>query len=89
MIRDAHTLAGRIREIHAAIRDEVVAACERNATDTMARVVSEGLGDTVFEIDRVSETMLIERFEELAREVFRAHRRRTKLSRRNGAASGH
>ena len=68
MIRDAHTLAGRIREIHAAIRDEVVAACERNATDTMARVVSEGLGDTVFEIDRVSETMLIERFEELARE---------------------
>lgn len=68
MIRDAHTLAGRIREIHAAIRDEVVAACERNATDTMARLVSEGLGDTVFEIDRVSETMRIERFEELARE---------------------
>jgi hypothetical protein len=68
LIRDPGRLAGRIREIHAAIRDEVVEACEENAPEVMARVVSEGSGDTVFEIDRVSEAALIERFEELARE---------------------
>lgn len=68
MIRDVHALAGRIREIHAAIRDEVLAACERNTTDVMARIVSEGSGDTAFEIDRISEATLIERFEDLAQE---------------------
>ena len=68
MIRDAGRLAGRIRAIHEVIRDAVVSACERNAPEAMARVVSEGPGDTVFEIDRVSEEELVGRFEELARE---------------------
>ncbi len=68
MIREAAELTSRIRTIHEAIRDAVVAACERNAPEVMARVVSEGSGDTVFEIDRVSEEELVGRFEELARE---------------------
>ena len=68
MIRKAVELTSRIRAIQEAIRDAVVAACERNAPEDMARVVSEGSGDTVFEIDRVSEEALIGPFEELARE---------------------
>jgi fructose-1,6-bisphosphatase/inositol monophosphatase family enzyme len=68
LIREAAELTSRIRAIHEAIRDAVVAACERNAPDVMARVVSEGSGDTVFEIDRVSEEVLMGPFEELARE---------------------
>ncbi len=68
MIRDAGRLVSRIRAIHEAIRDAVVSAGERSAPEAMARVVSEGPDDTVFEIDRISEQELVVRFEELARE---------------------
>jgi fructose-1,6-bisphosphatase/inositol monophosphatase family enzyme len=66
MLRDADGLLARIRGIHDAIRDEVVAACEATATEQLAAVVGEEGGDTVFAIDRVSERVLVERFAELA-----------------------
>lgn len=71
MLRDAETLLRRLREIHAAIRAAIVADCERAAgqldLEQLAAVVGSDAGDTVFAIDRVSEGVLLQHFEELAR----------------------
>jgi hypothetical protein len=66
-LRDAEALVGQIREIHEAIRDEVVAACERQSVDELAAVVGDDAGDTVFAVDRISEAVLLARFEALSR----------------------
>jgi fructose-1,6-bisphosphatase/inositol monophosphatase family enzyme len=52
-----------ILNIHAAIRDEVVAACERNAENDLSQIASDGEGDTIYAIDRISEERLIQLFE--------------------------
>jgi hypothetical protein len=52
-----------VRSIHEHIRDAVVAATERSATEELARVVADGEGDTIFAIDRISEEMFVELFE--------------------------
>jgi fructose-1,6-bisphosphatase/inositol monophosphatase family enzyme len=67
-LRDAEALVARIRGVHEAIRDEVVAACERQSIEDLSAVVGDDAGDTQFAVDRVSEAVLLERFEELARE---------------------
>jgi fructose-1,6-bisphosphatase/inositol monophosphatase family enzyme len=67
-IRDAHELCARLRVIHDAIRDEVVATCEATTLEQLSAVVAEEGGDTVFAIDRVSEAILVDRFTEIARE---------------------
>ena len=66
MIRDAKSLLVELRAIHAAIRDAVVAACEETAPELLAAPVAEEGGDTIFAIDRVSESVLISHFERLA-----------------------
>jgi fructose-1,6-bisphosphatase/inositol monophosphatase family enzyme len=70
MVRDADRLLARLREIHAAIRDTVVASCERSALDLdqLSAVVGSDGGDTIFAIDRVSEDALLRQFETLSRE---------------------
>ena len=68
-LRDAEALVARIRGVHEAIRDEVVAACERQSIDELSAVVGDDAGDTLFAVDRVSEAVLLARFEELARRV--------------------
>jgi fructose-1,6-bisphosphatase/inositol monophosphatase family enzyme len=67
-LRDAPALCARIRAIHEAIRAEVIAATERQSTDELATVVGDDAGDTLFAIDRVTEPVLLERFEALARD---------------------
>jgi fructose-1,6-bisphosphatase/inositol monophosphatase family enzyme len=66
MIRNHLELLSQIRDIHAAIRDAVVAACEQSALEQLAAPVAEEAGDTIFAIDRVSEATLLERFGALA-----------------------
>jgi hypothetical protein len=68
MLRHADQLLNRLRAIHAAIRDAVVADCERTAVDLLAAVVGNEAGDTIFAIDRVSEDVLLHHFAMLARE---------------------
>lgn len=65
MIRDAQNLLERLRVIHAAIRDRVVAECEQSAIEQLAHVVAEEGGDTIFAIDRISEHVLLDLFAEL------------------------
>jgi len=52
-----------ILNIHAAIRDEVVAACEHSAESDLSQIASDDAGDTIYAIDRISEERLIELFE--------------------------
>jgi len=56
-------LLDSIIEIHAAIRDEVVAACERSAESDLSQIASDDAGDTIYAIDRISEERLIHLFE--------------------------
>ena len=67
-VRDADRLLARIRGIHEAIRDRVVASCETRPGDELAAVVGDEAGDTLFAIDRVSEEVLLAEFEALARD---------------------
>jgi fructose-1,6-bisphosphatase/inositol monophosphatase family enzyme len=66
-LRDTMALVAQIRGVHEAIRDEVVAACERQSIDELSAVVGDDAGDTLFAVDRLSEPVLLARFEELAR----------------------
>ena len=66
MIRDAAELLARLRAIHDAIRDAVVAACEQTAMEQLAAPLGDEGGDTIFAIDRISEAVLLEQFSELA-----------------------
>lgn len=66
MIRDAADLLARLRIIHDAIRDAVVAACERSAIEQLAVPLGNEGGDTIFAVDRISEAVLLEQFAHLA-----------------------
>jgi fructose-1,6-bisphosphatase/inositol monophosphatase family enzyme len=66
-LRDAEALVAAIRGVHDAIRDEVVAACERQSIEELSAVVGDDAGDTQFAVDRVSESVLLAHFEALAR----------------------
>jgi len=68
MLRDADRLLAGLRAIHAAIRDAVVAGCERSDLEQLSTVVGNDGGDTIFAIDRLSEDVLLQHFEALARE---------------------
>jgi fructose-1,6-bisphosphatase/inositol monophosphatase family enzyme len=67
-LRDAEALVANIRGVHEAIRDEVVAACERQSIDELSAVVGDDAGDTLFAIDRLSEAVLLAHFAELGRQ---------------------
>ncbi len=56
---DPADLVSRVRRIHAAIRDQVVAACERQSIESLAAADDDVEGDTIFAIDRISERALV------------------------------
>ncbi|BCL82839.1 inositol monophosphatase [Ktedonobacteria bacterium brp13] len=62
MIRAINELLQAIQQVHAAMRDEVVATCERSSLAALSEIVAEQAGDTVFAIDRVSEKVLLHHF---------------------------
>jgi fructose-1,6-bisphosphatase/inositol monophosphatase family enzyme len=66
-VSDVHELLTPIRALHARIRDAVVAACTSQSLDSLAAVDAEEASDTIYRIDRVSEEILIEGLEEVAR----------------------
>lgn len=63
MIPDRSQLLTLLADLHSAIRDTVVAACERNALEELSRVDDDAhAGDTIYAIDRVSEATLLDFF---------------------------
>jgi hypothetical protein len=63
---DAHPLLEPILALHDRIRDSVIAACTRQATDVLASVAAEEAADTIYTIDRVSEAVLVDGLSEVA-----------------------
>lgn len=62
------TIRDAILALHDRIRDAVVAACEQQSTELLSAVAAEDESDTIYEIDRVSETELVEGLERWASE---------------------
>lgn len=61
---DISDLLGPLRRLHERVRDRVIAGCEQAAIDDMARVDDDASdGDTIYAIDRVGESTLIQLFE--------------------------
>lgn len=57
-------LLAEIRRLHEQIRDAVVAACEQRAVSDLASIAREEEGDTIYAVDRVSEELIVEFFEQ-------------------------
>ena len=62
-----HLLAP-ILNLHDRIRDSVVEACERQSQEEMSEIAHDDVGDTIYAVDRVSETTLVEVLTDIARE---------------------
>ena len=52
-----------LRRLHSMIRDAVVESCERSAVEDLSAIAREEEGDTIYEVDRVSEEVLVDFFE--------------------------
>jgi fructose-1,6-bisphosphatase/inositol monophosphatase family enzyme len=58
-------LLGPLRRIHERVRDAVIAECEKAAIEQLSEVSDdESAGDTIYAVDRVSEELLVELFEQ-------------------------
>jgi hypothetical protein len=53
-----------VRAIHEQIRSAVTRVCESSTSAAMAEVVEDGEGDTIYSVDRVSESMLVTLFDQ-------------------------
>ncbi len=52
-----------IKRLHERIRDQVVAACEQSALESLSEIVKEEEGDTIYAVDKISEELIVEFFE--------------------------
>jgi len=59
---DVQQLIDPIKRLHRKIRDAVVELCERSALEELSAIAREEEGDTIYEVDRVSEELLVEFF---------------------------
>jgi len=55
-----HPLLAPVQALHRRIRRDLVEACEQAAPAALSRVACEDEGDTIYEIDRVAEHVLVE-----------------------------
>ena len=58
----ADWLLSSIRAIHEEIRGAVTSACESSQPAEISGVAEDGAGDTIYSVDRISETMLVALF---------------------------
>jgi fructose-1,6-bisphosphatase/inositol monophosphatase family enzyme len=58
-----HPFLGPLLALHARIRGDVIAACERSAVDALSDVAHDDEGDTIYAVDRVAEDVLVEEIE--------------------------
>jgi len=65
-LRDEPALLGAVKAIHEDIRAAVLAACTRATTDEMSAVAGKQAGDVIYAVDRLSESVLVDRFAALA-----------------------
>jgi fructose-1,6-bisphosphatase/inositol monophosphatase family enzyme len=65
-LRDEPALLGAIKAIHEAMRAEVLAACAHASADELSAVTGKQAGDVIYAVDRLSESVLVDRFAGLA-----------------------
>ena len=65
---DARRLLPAILELHDRIRTSVVSAFAEQRPESLSDVAEDGVGDTIYAVDRVSEETLVAGLEQLARE---------------------
>ena len=58
------SMLATILRLHERVRDTVVAACERESLDQLSVADDSDEGDTIYAVDRVSEALLVEIFEQ-------------------------
>src|SRR4051812_2446546 len=63
---DLYALLALLRDLQRSIRDAVVDACNRQSASELGAVAEDGPGDTIYQIDKVSEALLLERLEAAA-----------------------
>jgi len=61
---DPSWLLEPVRAIHEQVRNVVVSACECSSQKELSEIAEDGAGDTIYAIDRISDTLLTELFEE-------------------------
>jgi fructose-1,6-bisphosphatase/inositol monophosphatase family enzyme len=66
---DARQLLPAILELHDRIRTSVVSAFAKQRPESLSDVADDGVGDTIYAVDRVSEETLVDGLEHLARDV--------------------
>jgi fructose-1,6-bisphosphatase/inositol monophosphatase family enzyme len=59
-VTDLSSLLSLLRDLQRAIRSAVVDACERQSSLELGAVAEDGPGDTIYQIDKVSEALLLE-----------------------------
>lgn len=57
---ELNDILGKLRRLHASIRDAVVGACEKKAIAELASIDREDEGDTIYVVDRFSEELIVE-----------------------------
>ena len=67
MTHDARVLLEPVLALHDRIRSSLVESCARQAADELAVVAGEDHSDTIYAIDRVAESVLVEGLAEVAR----------------------
>jgi fructose-1,6-bisphosphatase/inositol monophosphatase family enzyme len=58
-----HPFLEPLLALHARIRADVIAACERGAVDALSDVAHDDEGDTIYAIDKVAEDVLVDEIE--------------------------
>lgn len=61
--RSPACLLGPVREIHEEIRRTILTACEQSSQAELSQIADDGEGDTIYAIDRISESLLVDLFE--------------------------
>jgi len=67
-MRDPHAMTDLILDLHDELRDEIVAATERQSLDQLSSIDRDEEGDTIYAIDVIAEAVITRFAERLARE---------------------
>lgn len=61
---DPNWLLQAVRTIHEEVRRVVVASCEQSSQARLSEIAEDGDGDTIYAVDRISDSLLMKLFEE-------------------------
>jgi hypothetical protein len=63
-VTDVAELLKPLRRIHSLLRDQLISACQQHTSTELSEVVDDGAGDVTFMVDRISESSLINLFDQ-------------------------